>query len=207
MTTPTHLRTRPYTAPRTRARILEAARLELGRDPDCTLADIAEAAGVARRSVYVHFTGRAALVEGLAADAAEAVRLASEASRTPSPDPATALACFVLTLWPAADRYLVLVNLARQDLGAHRVTEVLTPARTAVAGILAQGQRQGVFHTTVPPGPLSRALEAYLLSLLETSDSTPWTNDGPTAATTTLIAAGVDNARATATVHHLHTTT
>ncbi|MFF5146114.1 TetR/AcrR family transcriptional regulator [Streptomyces sp. NPDC013157] len=205
MTTPTRIRTRPRT--HTRARILEAARRELGRDPDCTLADIAEAAGVARRTVYVHFTGRAALVEGLAADAAEAVRLASEATRAPSPDAATALARFVLTLWPAADRYRALVNLARQDLGAHRVAEVLAPARTAVAGTLAQGQQQGVFHTTVPPGPLSRALEAYLLSLLEAANPNTWTDDGPTAATTALIAAGVTNARATSTVRRLHTTT
>ncbi|MFG2959733.1 TetR/AcrR family transcriptional regulator [Streptomyces sp. NPDC048291] len=198
-------RTRTGTPSRTptRARILEAARRELGRDPDCTLADIAEAAGVARRTVYVHFTGRAALVEGLAADAAEAVRLASETTRSPSADAATALARFVLTLWPAADRYRVLVNLARQDLDAHRVDEVLAPARTAVAGILARGQRQGVFHTTVPPGPLSRALEAYLLSLLETANAHAWTDDGRTAATTALIAAGVDRDLAATTVHRL----
>ncbi|MER5790796.1 TetR/AcrR family transcriptional regulator [Streptomyces sp. NPDC001980] len=200
MTTRTHIRTR------TRARILEAARRELGRDPDCTLADIATAAGVARRTVYVHFTGRAALVDGLTADAAEAVRRASEATRTPSPDAATALARFVLTLWPAADRYRVLVNLARQDLGAHRADEVLAPARTAVTGILAQGQRQGVFHTTVPPGPLGRALEAYLLSLLETANANTWTDDAPTAATTALIAVGVDTDLATTTVHRLHGT-
>ncbi|MER6533383.1 TetR/AcrR family transcriptional regulator [Streptomyces sp900105755] len=196
------------TRTRTRARILEAARRELARDPDCTLADIAKAAGVARRTVYVHFTGRPALVEGLAADAAEAVRLASEATRAPSPDAATALARFVLTLWPAADRYRVLVHLGRQDLGAHRVDEVLAPARTAVGGILARGQRQGAFHTTVPPGPLSRALEAYLLSLLETADAHAWTDDGPTAttaATTALIAAGVDPDLATTTVRRLHT--
>ncbi|MFE5037632.1 TetR/AcrR family transcriptional regulator [Streptomyces sp. NPDC056683] len=202
---PTSSPTGSATGSRTRARILEAARRELGRDPDCTLADIAEAAGVARRTVYVHFTGRAALVEGLAADAAEAVRLASEATRAPSPDAATALARFVLTLWPAADRYRVLVHLARQDLGARRVDEVLAPARTAVAGILARGQRQGAFHTTVPPGPLSRALEAYLLSLLETADAHAWTDDGPTAATTALIAAGVDTDLATTTVRRLHT--
>ncbi|MCZ0990983.1 TetR family transcriptional regulator [Streptomyces diastatochromogenes] len=38
----------------TRTRILEAARQELGRDPESSLGDIAEAAGVARRTVYGH---------------------------------------------------------------------------------------------------------------------------------------------------------
>ncbi|MDI5905957.1 helix-turn-helix domain-containing protein, partial [Streptomyces sp. 12257] len=53
----------------TRARILDAARRELTRDPDSSLEGIAGAAGVARRTVYVHFASRAALVEGLAAEA------------------------------------------------------------------------------------------------------------------------------------------
>ncbi|MER7181754.1 TetR/AcrR family transcriptional regulator [Streptomyces hyaluromycini] len=208
--TGTHAHAHPRAHPRahTRARILEAALRELGRSPDCTLADIAEAAGVARRTVYVHFAGRAALVRGLAAEAAEAVRLASEVADVPAPDAATALAHFVLTLWPAADRYRVLVNLARQDLGAHHVDEVLAPARTAVARILAQGQRQGLFHTTLPPGPLTRALEAYLLSLLDAVNAGAWADDvtatATTAATTALIAAGVDSNLATTTVRHLH---
>ncbi|GGN15967.1 TetR/AcrR family transcriptional regulator [Streptomyces fuscichromogenes] len=189
---------------RTRARILEAARRELGRNPDCTLADIAEAAGVARRTVYVHFAGRAALVEGLAADAAEAVRLASEAARVPTSDAATDLARLVLTLWPAADRYRVLVNLAHQDLDAHRVDELLAPVRSAVAGILVRGRRQGVFHTTLGPGPLTRALEAYLLSLLDTANSGGWAADGTTAATTALIVAGVASDLAAITVQRLH---
>ncbi|MFJ9559837.1 TetR/AcrR family transcriptional regulator [Streptomyces fuscichromogenes] len=190
---------------RTRARILEAARRELGRNPDCTLADIAEAAGVARRTVYGHFAGRAALVEGLTADAAEAVRLASEAAaRVPTPDAATDLARLVLTLWPTADRYRVLVNLAHQDLDARRADELLAPVRSTVAGILVRGRRRGVFHTTLPPGPLTRALEAYLLSLLDTANSGGWAADGTTAATTALIVAGVHSDLAATTVDRLH---
>ncbi|CAM5523719.1 hypothetical protein SPURM210S_00687 [Streptomyces purpurascens] len=73
----------------TRARILEAAGRELGRDPDSSLTDIAEAAGVVRRTVYAHFAGRSALVEGLATEAAEALRhaLATVAAPVPTTPP------------------------------------------------------------------------------------------------------------------------
>ncbi|MFF5477118.1 TetR/AcrR family transcriptional regulator [Streptomyces sp. NPDC012935] len=212
----------------TRARILDAALRELGRNPDCSLGDIAETAGVARRTVYTHFTGRAALVEGLAGEAAEAIRLAvadtsgadtsgadtsgTDASGTdasgvgpgaPDPGPASALARFVLTLWPVGDCYRTLMGLARQDLGSEQVSDLLAPARERVAGILAEGQRQGVFHGAVPPGPLSGAIEAHLLALLGTVNSGIWADDGTGAATAALIAAGVDSDAAAVTVRRL----
>jgi AcrR family transcriptional regulator len=190
-------------APTTRARILEAARRELGRDPDCSLGDIAGAAGVARRTIYGHFSGRAALVHGLASDAGEAVRRVSAAARAPTPDAVTALARFVLAMWPVGDRCRTLIGLAHHDLGPDAVDALLRPARETAAGILAHGQRQGVFHTVVPPGPLSRALEAQLLALLESVNSGLWTDDGTAAATAALIAAGVGRDSAAATVHHL----
>ncbi|MEU8852574.1 TetR/AcrR family transcriptional regulator [Streptomyces sp. NPDC048564] len=226
MTSPTAPRPvrRRRTTRATRARILDAALRELGRNPDCSLGDIAEAAGVARRTVYTHFTGRAALVEGLAGEAAEAIRLAvadthgatthgartsgGDASATgpvaPDPGPASALAHFVLTLWPVGDCYRTLMGLARQDLGSAQVSDLLAPARERVAGILAEGQRQGVFHGAVPPGPLSGAIEAHLLALLGTVNSGLWADDGTGAATAALIAAGVDSDTAAATVRRLH---
>ncbi|WP_200302485.1 TetR/AcrR family transcriptional regulator [Streptomyces adelaidensis] len=203
--------TTPYAAQRrdaraTRARILEAARQELTRDPDSRLADIAGAAGVARRTVYVHFAGRAALVEGLAAEAAEAIRLAVMATPAPAPDAATDLAGFVLTVWPVGDRFRTLIRLARQDLGPDRVNELLAPARDLVTGILTHGQRQGVFQTTVPPAPLSRAIEAHLLTLLDCVNNGIWSDDGTSAATAALIAAGVAPDEASAKVRRLRGT-
>lgn len=192
----------------TRARILDAALRELGRNPDSSLGDIAESAGVARRTLYTHFAGRAALVEGLAEDAAEAIRLAvADTSASGHTDPTSALARFVLTLWPVGDCYRTLIGLARHDLGPHQLGDLLAPARETAAGILADGQRRGVFHGVVPPGPLSGAIEAHLLALLGTVNSGIWSDDGTGAATAALIAAGVDRDTACATVHRLHGTT
>ena len=186
----------------TRARILEAARQELGRDPDSSLSDIAEAAGVVRRTVYDHFAGRPALVEGLVADAAQALRNALAApdpspapapDSAPNPDAVTAMARFVLALWPVGDRYRMLLRLARQDLDAERVDEALAPARDMATSIIERGQRQGVFRTSVPPGPLSRALEGHLLALLECVNAGTWSDDdGTRSATAALIAVGTD---------------
>ncbi|MFE7836038.1 TetR/AcrR family transcriptional regulator [Streptomyces sp. NPDC057474] len=190
----------------TRARILEAARRELTRDPDSRLEDIAGAAGVARRTVYVHFAGRAALVEGLAAEAAEAIRLAVTGAPAATCDAATDLARLVLTVWPVGDRFRTLIRLARQDLVPDRVNELLAPARDLVTGVLAHGQRQGVFQTTVPPDPLSRAIEAHLLTLLDCVNCGIWSDDGTGAATAALIAAGVAPDTAAAKVDHLRRT-
>ncbi|MFE4583009.1 helix-turn-helix domain-containing protein [Streptomyces chartreusis] len=214
----------------TRARILDAALRELGRNPDSSLGDIAEAAGVARRTLYTHFAGRAALVRGLTEDAVRAIghAMADASALDAGPgsgrgagagsgpgtdpdlrpgsesDPASALARFVLTLWPVGDAYRTLIGLAPQDLGPDHLSELLAPARETVAGILAEGQRRGVFHAVVPPGPLSAAVEAHLLALLGTVNAGIWADDGSGAATSALIAAGVDSATATATVRRLH---
>ncbi|MEU4490746.1 TetR/AcrR family transcriptional regulator [Streptomyces purpurascens] len=177
----------------TRARILEAAGRELGRDPDSSLTDIAEAAGVVRRTVYAHFAGRSALVEGLATEAAEALRHALATVAAPGPDDAaTALRRFVLALWPVGDRYRILLRLAPQDLGAARVDEILAPARDMATAIIERGQRQGVFHTRIPPAPLGRALEKLLLALLDCVNAGTWSDDGTQSARAALIAVGAE---------------
>lgn len=187
----------------TRARILEAARQELARDPDSSLGDIAEAAGVVRRTVYGHFNGRAALMEGLVEEAAWALRQALAAPRAPAADAVTELARFVLAVWPVGDRYRILLRLAPQDLGPDRLAEVLAPARDMAEAIIGRGQRHGAFQTGVPPVALARALEGHLLGLLDCVNSGVWSDDGTGTATAALIAMGVAGDSAAACVHGL----
>ncbi|KUN29639.1 hypothetical protein AQJ23_02460 [Streptomyces antibioticus] len=187
----------------TRARILEAARQELSRDPDSSLGDIAEAAGVVRRTLYGHFHGRAALVEGLVEEATWALRQALAAPRAPVADAVTELARFVLAVWPVGDRYRILLRLAPQDLGADRLTEVLAPARDMAEAIISRGQRQGAFQAGIPPVVLTRALEGYLLGLLDCANSAAWSDDGADSAAAALIAMGVAEDSAAVCVHGL----
>ncbi|MEU1405750.1 TetR/AcrR family transcriptional regulator [Streptomyces sp. NPDC005728] len=183
-----------------RARILAAARQELGRNPDVTLEEIARAAGVVRRTLFGHFPGRAALLDALAEEASEALR--GSVARPPGAEetPPRALARFVLSIWPVGDRYRLLLALARQDLGTERVSEILAPARSEATAILERGQRAGVFHDHLPAAVLSAALEALTLSLLESVNTGTWEDDGSSTAVATLVAAGVPEREATAVV-------
>ncbi|MGW3116772.1 TetR/AcrR family transcriptional regulator [Streptomyces sp. NPDC001107] len=183
-----------------RARILATARRELGRNPDITLEELARAAGVVRRTLFGHFPGRPALLEALAEEASETFKdVLVDGVRAEEPAD-RALACFVLRLWPVGDRYRMLLGLARRDLGAERVTEVLAPAREVVTSILERGQRDGVFHSHLPPAVLSAGLEAMTVALLEDVNTGALEDDGTLTAVATLIAAGVPEKRASVVV-------
>lgn len=179
-----------------RARILATARQELGRNPDVTLEELARAAGVVRRTLFGHFPGRQALLEALADEAAETLQAALESGARPEEPADRAFAHFVFAFWPVGDRYRLLLALARNDLGVERVAEVLAPARAAATAILERGQRDGVFHTQLPPGVLSAGLEAMTLALLEEVNSGALADDGTRTAVATLVAAGVPEERA-----------
>ncbi|MFE2566117.1 TetR/AcrR family transcriptional regulator [Streptomyces mirabilis] len=183
-----------------RARILATARQELGRNPDVTLEELARAAGVVRRTLFGHFPGRAALLEALAEEASEAIRSVVSAGANATEPAERALAYFVLSVWPVGDRCRMLVALARKDLGMERVAEILAPARDEATAILERGQRDGVFHTHLPPAVLSAGLEAMTVALLEAVNTGVLDDDGTRVAVATLIAAGVPEEQAGAVV-------
>ncbi|MFF4361342.1 TetR/AcrR family transcriptional regulator [Streptomyces sp. NPDC001604] len=186
-----------------RARILATARRELGRNPDITLEELARAAGVVRRTLFGHFPGRSALLEALAEEASETFKEVLVDGVRPEEPADRALAYFVLRIWPVGDRYRMLLGLARRDLGAERVTEVLAPAREVVTAVLERGQREGVFHSQLPPAVLSAGLEAMTVALLEDVNTGALEDDGTRTAVAVLIAAGVPENRASAVVEEV----
>ena len=179
-----------------RARILATARQELGRNPDITLEELARAAGVVRRTLFGHFPGRAALLDALAEEAAEAIHAAVSAGEGGTEPADRALAHFTLALWPVGDRYRMLLALARRDLGMDRVAGILEPARIRSTAILEQGQRDGIFHSQLQAPVLSAGLEAMTVALLEEVNTGALEDDGTRVAVTTLVAAGVPEKRA-----------
>ncbi|MFJ2829458.1 TetR family transcriptional regulator [Streptomyces sp. NPDC087263] len=179
-----------------RARILATARQELGRNPDITLEELARASGVVRRTLFGHFPGRAALLDALAEEAAEAVRAAVAVGGKVTEPAERALAHFSLSVWPVGDQYRMLLALAQRDLGMERVAEILEPARLKVTAIVERGQREGVFPSHLPPAVLSAGLEAMTVALLAEVNTGALEDDGTRTAVATLIAAGVPEKQA-----------
>lgn len=97
---------------------------------------------------------------------------------------------------PVGDRYRMLLSLARKHLGAERVTEILAPIRDAATDILKRGQREGVFHSHLPPVALSAGLEALTVALLDSVNDGVLDDDDVPLVIVPLTAAGVPEKRA-----------
>ncbi|MFI1769933.1 TetR/AcrR family transcriptional regulator [Streptomyces sp. NPDC020800] len=96
-----------------RRRILAAARQRLADDPDVSLDNIARTAGVARRTLYGHFSSRQALVAELTREAGRALQQAFGAPPATDADPIEAMTRMVPAAWAVGDQYRMLISLGR----------------------------------------------------------------------------------------------
>ncbi|MGW2034210.1 TetR/AcrR family transcriptional regulator [Streptomyces sp. NPDC001811] len=175
-----------------RRRILAAARRKLRDDPDASLDSIAQAAGVARRTLYGHFANRQALIAELAQEAARAIHQAFAATPVPGTDPLEAMARMALAAWEVGDQYRVLISLGRHHPGEEAIRATLAPAREGTIAAIRRGQHDGVFADHVPAPVLAQALEALMLALAAENTASTWADPtGEAAATACLVAAGV----------------
>jgi TetR/AcrR family transcriptional regulator of autoinduction and epiphytic fitness len=179
-----------------RDRILRAARTLLARHPAASMDDLAQAAGVVRRTVYAHFPNRDELLAGLADKCSADLLEALSRTDRDALDPDVALADFALTLWTAGDEYRLLISLAESNFGMAGIRELLLPVAAQSYALLERAHASGRFATHLPLPVLSAALQAMTLAMMQAVNDELWTDDGARAAVAVLVAAGLPVAAA-----------
>lgn len=148
-------------AQRNRAAIIDAALTCLAADPRASMADIAQAAGVGRVTLYGHFSSRRELIE------AATVQTMSRADAELSPldldgDPLAALERLVTTSWRILDDLQGLLTAAEAELGADRIRDHHEQTMHRVTHLIERGQAESRFRSDQPAAWLTACYFAIL---------------------------------------------
>jgi AcrR family transcriptional regulator len=142
-------RERRADARRNVAAILDAALLCLARDPDASVGDIAQAAGVGRVTLYGHFKSRADLIDAVLARTIARADAVLDATDTAG-DPRAALARLVASSWQIVDQFRSVLQAAQRELPADRIRTRHDRILRRLQALISRGQRAGVFRTDLP---------------------------------------------------------
>jgi AcrR family transcriptional regulator len=154
-------RPRRADAERSIARIVAAARRELGADPGASLDDIAKAAGVGRMTLYGHFASRAELVEAALTQALEAgegvladVDLGGDARE--------AMRRLLVASWELVAESVGLLTAADGVVPAERLRELHARPAERVEALIRRGRHDGAFRTDLPLSWLATAVHLLI---------------------------------------------
>lgn len=136
-------------AQRNRAAILQAAAACLARDPDATLQQIAEAAGVGRVTLHAHYGSRAALIAAVVEQAMESTNAALRGLDLTG-DPVAALTRLMSITWDLTHAHGALVVAAQNVLPADQVQEFHREPHDRARRLLAAGRTAGAFRSDLP---------------------------------------------------------
>ncbi|WP_426502618.1 TetR/AcrR family transcriptional regulator [Dactylosporangium sp. McL0621] len=129
--------------------ILDAGLACLSRDRQASLADIAEAAGVGRMTLYGHFRTRADLVDAVLARLLEQCdevlgRVELDA------EPATALGELIGSAWQLVHQFHAVKSAAATELGEERLRAHHDQPMARVRHLLERGRDTGAFRRDLP---------------------------------------------------------
>ena len=136
-------------AQRNVAAILDAARECLLRDPHATVAQIAQAAGVGRVTLYGHFATRADLVDAVFARVTEQANSILDPIDTGG-EPIAALTRLTAASWRVVHSFRGMLAAAESELPADRIRGHHDRHLERLGELVARGQEAGVFRTDVP---------------------------------------------------------
>jgi AcrR family transcriptional regulator len=139
-------RIRRADAQRNRAAIIDASLACLAANPRASMAEIAQAAGVGRVTLYGHFSSRKELIE------AATVQTMSRADAQLAPldldgAPREALHLLATSSWRILDDLHGLLSAAEQELGTDRIREHHGQTLFRVHQLIERGQAEGVFRS------------------------------------------------------------
>ena len=144
-------------AQRNAAKILDAAVACLSRNPEASVSEIAEAAGVGRVTLYGHFSSREALVEAALTrvlDQGEDVL----GSLDLSGDPREALRTLIESGWLLMAEASSVLEAAQATLPPGRIQELHAKPAQRVEALIRRGQSENVFRADLPATWLSSVL-------------------------------------------------
>jgi TetR/AcrR family transcriptional repressor of mexCD-oprJ operon len=171
--------TRRADARRNAEKILEAAVACLSRDPEASVGEIAEAAGVGRVTLYGHFASREALIE------AALTRLLDEgdevlATLDLSGEPREALRTLIESGWLLMAQAGAVLDAARGTLPPGRIQELHAKPAQRVEDLIRRGQSEGVFRADLPASWLTSTLHHLMKgAALDVSRGTLDSADAP----------------------------
>ncbi|GAA4255968.1 TetR/AcrR family transcriptional regulator [Dactylosporangium darangshiense] len=150
------------------AAILDAAVLCLAEDPDASLGDIAQAAGVGRVTLYGHFKSRADLVDAvLTRTMAEADEILDRVDTTG--DPSAALTRLVEASWQIVHQFRAVHRAAGRELPAERLHGSHDRVRRRIQSIVERGRRSGTFRGDLPAKWLTTTVVGLMHAAAEES--------------------------------------
>jgi AcrR family transcriptional regulator len=187
--TGTPVRQQRADARRNIAAILDAAVLCLTRDPDASIGEIAQAAGVGRVTLYGHFQTRADLVDAvLTRTVTQADAVLDRLDSTG--DPREALARLVDASWQIVHQFRSVHQAAQRELPPERIHGSHDRIRRRLQTVIERGQRAGTFRPDLPKKWLITAAISLMHAAAEESAAGRLAaRDAPRFITATMLAA------------------
>lgn len=149
MASTTPNRARRADAQRSVDAILDAALACLSADPRASIADITEAAGVGRMTLYGHFRTRADLVDAVLARLLEHSDHVLDTVDVDGP-PVTALGDLITSAWQLVHQFHSVLLAAQSEMPEERIRAHHDQPMQRVAQLIERGRGTGEFRQDVP---------------------------------------------------------
>jgi TetR/AcrR family transcriptional regulator, mexCD-oprJ operon repressor len=137
-------------AERNIAAILEAGLVCFSRDPDASVAEVAQVAGVGRVTLYGHFASRQELLDAVFAHALAKANTVLDAGVIDHGPASEALSRLIRSSWPILAQHRGLLTAAQRDLPPARIRQHHDQTMARVERLIARGQDEGDFRTDLP---------------------------------------------------------